>query len=130
VLARVLRPRKYRNAPCSRHPLRDEADAFAHKLDGEVTHTRKIAAGPCPALHKLHIERIAAEPEHHRLCGLERAECQDRELLRDDDLGIRCEKFARRGFHVVQPGGPEAANCQIAALNPTQLAQPPRRESK
>src|SRR5262249_12611318 len=105
-----------------RHPLLDEPDAFADKLDGEVAHAGKIAAGPCPALHKFHIERIAAEAKDYWLFGLDGAERQDRELLRDADLGIRCEQLARRSLHVVQSGGPEAANCKIPALNPAQLA--------
>src|SRR5437764_3863778 len=114
---------EHRNSPRLRQPLLDELDAFADKLDGEIAHAGEIAAGPGPALHELDVERIAAEAEHDGLCDLERAQAQDRELLRHDHFGIGCEELAPHSFHIVQSRRPEAANGQIAAFAPTQLAQ-------
>src|SRR5258707_227287 len=122
-LTGMLRPGEHRNPPRLRQPLLEELDAFAHELDGEVAHAGEIAAGPGPALHELDVERIAAEAEHDGLRRLERPQPQDRELLRHDHLGIGCEEFAPHSFHIVQSRRPEAANRQIAAFAPTQLAQ-------
>jgi len=36
----------------------------------QVAHACKITAGSCPALHKLDVERIAAEAEHYGFFGL------------------------------------------------------------
>ena len=119
----MLRPREDCNPPRLRQPLLEQLDAFAHELDGEIAHAGEIAAGSGPALHQLDIERIAAEAEHDGLCYFQRPQAQHRELLRHDHLGIGCEELAPHSFHIVQSARPEAANRQIAAFAPAQLAQ-------
>ena len=123
MFAGMLRPGEHRNTPCPREPLLEQFNALAHELYGQIAHPGEIATRPGPALHKIDIEGITTEAEHHWCCGLHRPEREDCELLRYYHLRIGCEEFARNSFHVVQSRCPEQVDRQIAAFSPTQFAQ-------
>src|SRR5205807_1556057 len=101
----------------------EEFNTLAHKLKGQIAHSGKITAGVGPASHEFAVDGIAAEAEHHGFGSLQRLHGEDHKLLRHDDVGIGREEFARCSFHVFPVCRPEETDRQIAAFDPTQLAQ-------
>jgi hypothetical protein len=64
VFARMLRPCEDGDVPNLRHPLFEQLDAFAHEIECQITHARKISPWPGEAFHEFGFHRVAADSEY------------------------------------------------------------------
>jgi hypothetical protein len=122
-LSRMLRPCEHCDVPNLRYPLFKQLDAFTHEIECQITYARKISAWPGEAFYEFSVHRVAADPEYDGSCGVERLHRPYRQLLRDDHLGIGRGQCVRHGIHVLLPCRPVHTDRQIAALDPSALAQ-------
>lgn len=109
--------------PNLRHPLFEQLDAFAHEIDCQIAHARKIAAWPGEAFYEFSLHRVAADSEYDGSCCVERPHRVYCQLLRDDHFGIGRGQCVRHGIHVLLPCHPVRTDCQVAAFDPSALVQ-------